>query len=136
MSTRSRIGIQLENGKVESIYCHFDGYVTGGVGETLVNHYTDIDKIKKMIFLGDMSCLNKSIECPDGHSYETPISGYSIFYGRDRGETGIDSVTHDADIWPDYGQDYEYLFKDGKWFVRYDSEFESVTEILESEKED
>ena len=37
MSTRSNIGIINEDGSVRVVYCHFDGYLTGGVGEQLVN---------------------------------------------------------------------------------------------------
>jgi hypothetical protein len=136
MSTRSRIGIELENGKVQSVYCHFDGYVDG-VGKVLINHYTDIEKIRKMIFLGDMSSLAESVECPEGHSYENRKEGFSVFYGRDRGETGIHSVTHSEDIWPDYGQDYEYLFKGGQWLIRYDEpQFRPVTEVLKEESKE
>jgi hypothetical protein len=39
MSTRSRIAIENQNGSVTSIYCHFDGYISG-VGKTLKECYT------------------------------------------------------------------------------------------------
>jgi hypothetical protein len=29
MSTRSRIAIENQNGSVTSVYCHFDGYISG-----------------------------------------------------------------------------------------------------------
>jgi hypothetical protein len=44
MATRSRIAIQYENGPIESVYCHFDGYPQG-VGATLLEHYTDKNKV-------------------------------------------------------------------------------------------
>lgn len=56
MSTRSRIGVRLSDGKIKSIYCHFDGYPEG-VGRTLTKHYTDPKKVEDLIALGDISVL-------------------------------------------------------------------------------
>jgi hypothetical protein len=46
MATRSRIGLMLENGTIKHSYCHWDGYPTG-VGKTLVEHYSNIEKVKE-----------------------------------------------------------------------------------------
>jgi hypothetical protein len=35
MSTRSRIAVEVEDGKVLSVYCHSDGYLDG-VGKALM----------------------------------------------------------------------------------------------------
>lgn len=48
MSTRCFIGIQNKDKTITSIYCHHDGYIQGGVGEILFNHYKDEDKIRKL----------------------------------------------------------------------------------------
>ena len=58
MSTRSRIAIENQNGTVTSIYCHFDGYLSG-VGKKLFEHY-DREKTEKLIELGDISALGES----------------------------------------------------------------------------
>ena len=105
MSTRSRIGIKLEDGMVKSVYCHFDGYLEG-VGHTLISHYNDEKKDKKLIAMGDMSSLAESIE-------------KSVFYKRDRGETGVSAQKHSMNEFPDCGQEFEYLFTDGKWKARH-----------------
>lgn len=55
MSTRSRIAIEIGD-KVKSIYCHSDGYPEG-VGAILKKHYTDPEKIEKLMELGDLSRL-------------------------------------------------------------------------------
>jgi hypothetical protein len=60
MSTRSRIGIQNQDGSVNSIYCHFDGYPEG-VGSTLQEHYSDRDELQKLIELGDISSLGDDL---------------------------------------------------------------------------
>lgn len=56
MSTRSRIAIEEDDGSIRSIYCHFDGYPEG-VGAILKKHYTDPQKIEKLLELGDLSAL-------------------------------------------------------------------------------
>lgn len=44
MSTRSIIASITEDGKYKAIYCQYDGYPEG-VGQTLLDHYNDQDKI-------------------------------------------------------------------------------------------
>jgi hypothetical protein len=61
MATRSRIGIMNTDGTIESVYCHFDGYLTG-VGRILYEHYKDEDKVRELINLGDMSSLGTTTE--------------------------------------------------------------------------
>ncbi|WP_276953347.1 hypothetical protein [Helicobacter rodentium] len=51
MGTRSRIGILKENGKIEAVYCQFDGYYEG-VGETLKEHYQDERKLLALMKRG------------------------------------------------------------------------------------
>jgi len=61
MSTRSRIGILNDDGSVYSIYCHYDGY-TCGVGKCLAAHYTDPEKVRELIELGDISSHSPSVQ--------------------------------------------------------------------------
>jgi hypothetical protein len=83
MATRSRIGIENQDGTVSSIYCHFDGYESG-VGATLKEYYTTREKVQSLIDLGDISSLNETIE-------ET------VAYHRDRGER-LNKARVDASI--------------------------------------
>lgn len=135
MSTRSRIGIirdkpEGEAPVVESVYCHFDGYPEG-VGQTLLDHWTDARKIGQLIALGDLSVLGEEIgrkhdfdahrgKWVDGTYMENESRGWCLAYRRDRGETDVDSITHRLTEWPDYGQECEYLFDpaDSTWRVR------------------
>lgn len=96
MGTRSLISMET-NGELKAIYCHYDGYKEG-VGQTLFEHYQDEQKVRELVSLGDMSVLEKSIECPEGHSFGTQIDGYSVFYGRDRGEVGVEAKTYGAEF--------------------------------------
>mgnify|MGYP001547886428 CR=1 FL=1 len=103
MSTRSRIGIQNENGSVTSIYCHYDGYPEG-VGKELVENYNSPDKINNLLSKGDMSSI---------HSNE---------HYKDRGETNVDAMVsaneqaYVKDTDQSWGE-YAYLYRNGEWEV-------------------
>jgi hypothetical protein len=107
MATRSRIAIENQDGIVNSIYCHFDGYVEG-VGKTLFNHY-DQEKLEKLLELGDISSLGESTED-------------TVAYCRDRGEdlcsTSYLSIEGLFGLGFDSGAEYIYcLNKDGVWLI-------------------
>ena len=85
MATRSSITVKHSDGNYHSIYCHFDGYLDG-VGEMLSKYYASTEMAEALVALGSVSILDKSIECPEGHSYDTKVRDYSVFYHRDRGE--------------------------------------------------
>jgi hypothetical protein len=87
MATRSMIAIENENGSVTSIYCHYDGYPENN-GAILQEHYTDHEKVKKLIALGDISTLSHEVDIPEGveHSFKTPVKGITVAYHRDRDE--------------------------------------------------
>ncbi len=57
MGTRSRIGYELQDHTVVSVYCHWDGYPEHN-GRILVTDYTDRDAVKDLIDGGSMSCLH------------------------------------------------------------------------------
>jgi hypothetical protein len=121
MATRSRIGLMLEDGTIKHSYCHWDGYPTG-VGKTLLEHYSNIEKVKELLSFGDMSYLAPKVN-PDGiHNFENPEKDVTVFYNRERGETEVDSVTTTIDEYLSAkyssGIDYLYMFKDGNWFLR------------------
>lgn len=60
MATRSYIGIKTKEGFAKVIYCHWDGYIKGGVGETLLKIYNTSKKVEKLINDGDHSCIAPS----------------------------------------------------------------------------
>ena len=105
MSTRSRIAIEKQDGTVTSIYCHFDGYISGN-GEILQNHFQDREKVEQLMALGDISSLESDID-------ET------IAYHRDRGEDLNQHQHKDVEgFFVDNIHPYGYLFtKDNKWLA-------------------
>lgn len=60
MSTRSAIGILHDDGSVESIYCHHDGYLSG-VGATLNEHYSSKKSILNLMSHGDVRSLGNTV---------------------------------------------------------------------------
>ena len=111
MATRSRIAIENQDGTVQSIYCHFDGYIDG-VGKTLFNHY-DREKLEKLIELGDISSLDESTED-------------TVAYARDRGEdlhsTGYLNVEGLFEL--GFGSSVEFVYclnRDGIWLMCEDT---------------
>jgi len=60
MSTRSRIGIENDDGTITSIYVHSDGYL-GGVGAVLADYYGGEREVRGLLELGNLSELGQEI---------------------------------------------------------------------------
>lgn len=119
MATRGNIGILNSDGSITGIYVHFDAY-PAYVGKTLLNCYTDTDIVNKLIDLGDLSSLGEDLYAT-GHTWKSPIEGVCVAYGRDRGEKGVESRRFISEV--EYkmngkGVDYQYLYKNDKWYFR------------------
>jgi len=118
MATRSTIGMIQEDGQtVRSVYCHFDGY-PHGVGMTLATQYTDPTKIENLLNLGDLSVLDDEIG--EKQEFDSRREGQCLFYGRDRGEDGVDALVHgNTDEWIGYRKgnccEYGYLWDGVEW---------------------
>jgi len=109
MSTRSRIGIELEDGSIKSVYHHFDGYPEG-LGVKLLQHYTTEESVNKLIDGGNMSnCWSDSrFDVKTGKFY--PIADPKpTYYGGDNERPIISKYRKDffmIDSW----QEYSYIF--------------------------
>ena len=121
MGTRSRIGV-MHGDVCKSVYCHWDGYLEHN-GQILQDHY-DSSKANFLVALGDISSLRKNVEIPEDveHSFEKPAEGITTFYGRDRGEKGVDfavdfTFADFLDRVDECDADYYYIMRDGTWYV-------------------
>lgn len=112
MGTRARIGIENADGTITSIYTHWDGYPDHH-WPILKECYNNPDKVKALMDLGDLSVLAEEIG--ETHNFDKAPEGVCNAYVRDRGEVEAVSVTHKAEEWPDYGQEFEYLFTRTGW---------------------
>lgn len=122
MSTRSAIGIK-HGDVVKAVYCHWDGYLEHN-GLILAQFYTNSVKVNKLISMGDISSLGAEIG--EQHGFDDRINADTLadtrctFYSRDRGEENVDYRTfqNEEDFLKnfDMGEEFHYLFKDGKWY--------------------
>ena len=114
MATRSRIAYRLDDGRIVSVYCHWDGDLDGN-GSILAEHYQDPAKVEKLIEGGDFSSLAPEVN--------------DVSYYSKRGEVCPQKVHPDL---PDYlseGWDvqYYYLFEKGAW--RYTCEGRALRRV-------
>jgi hypothetical protein len=88
MATRSNIIVERQDGTFAISYCHWDGDVEG-VGKTLHEHYSSQERAEALSALGDLSSVvDKPILEAPGHTFDNPVEGVVIAYGRDRGDEG------------------------------------------------
>ena len=116
MATRSRIGIQLKDNSVLSVYCHSDGYPSFN-GRVLREHYTTVEKVRNLIDGGNISCLHTNA----GWNNETLPEVGPLYY-TSRGESLEDNepeLSKDRGEYlkmsGDSDEEYAYLFADGEW---------------------
>ncbi|NBX65031.1 MAG: hypothetical protein EBT66_08830 [Bacteroidetes bacterium] len=129
MATRSFIGILNKDNTVDYIYCHWDGYPDYN-GVLLVENYSNIDDVRDLISLGDLSSLAPNISAPEGceHSFESRYKDVCVFYGRDRGDVDVSAkkTTVDEYLSKSFGDsswvEYRYLFDPSMGWKVTDSE--------------
>lgn len=101
MATRARIGIELSDGSVLSVYHHWDGYPEW-LGRILKTHYNTREKVSELIDGGDMSTCWGDDKQPEYYSA--------------RGEDC--PPRHDLSDYLDKnnsGEEYAYLFTNGEF---------------------
>ena len=114
MATRSRIGLQLADDSILSVYCHWDGYPQFN-GVKLVEHFNSYKKAAELIDGGDISCLWTNA----GWNNETlPTTGPQ--YYSSRGDVTEPRLDKTLGKYLGNGEEYAYLFANGEW-VCYDT---------------
>lgn len=119
MATRSTIAVKLNDGKFKQVYCHWDGYVEGGVGETLCKHYNTQELAELVVSGGSISSLAENFSTTLPHSFDAPCENVTVLYHRDRREDlNIDTYDNEEMLRLN-GQEeqYNYVWKDGTWYV-------------------
>jgi hypothetical protein len=123
---------------VRAVYCHWDGYLEHN-GSILQKHYASSSKVNNLIALGDISSLKKEIgekhafsrlETPmDDEAYDKLYGDMTTFYGRDRGETGVEfkvfptlKAAEEHYTWSEYFYCFKYSkaddYQSGEWFYK------------------
>lgn len=131
MGTRSRIGYELPDHSVVSVYCHYDGHVQSN-GRVLVEHYQDRDAVKELIDGGSMSSLHTThlwvtgavrdvngdiVTDEKGNWIYSPTRDAQPLYHTERGEElDVDHTSFDEFISGNSGEEYAYLYDlNGNW---------------------
>lgn len=113
MGTRSRIGLELADGSVLSIYSHFDGYPSFN-GVKLVENFNTREKVKELIDFGDISCLWTNAGWDNEILPEIGPLPYSS-----RGEDCPPRLDANLNEYLSDGEEYAYVFANSEW-VCYD----------------
>jgi len=148
MATRARIGILNEDGTVTASYQHWDGY-PGGLGYNLVDYWTDANKVRDAIALGNASkwgfIIGTKVDFDDRQDPLHEVQ--NVYYMRDRGEKDQGPTTYFDEL--EYltegfnsGEEYIYLLKDtgkknflgkpeGEWFYTHyeNPQFKPLEEV-------
>ena len=128
MATRSRIGIQLQDDSILSVYHHWDGYPTW-LGKILKSHYNTKEKVAELLDGGDMSsCWNDTIwgeERTDGQKYGPE-------YYSARGENCPPRYDQTREEFLSNSEEYSYIFTSAGWICYDMNEFnDNDPEIVE-----
>jgi len=75
MGTRSRIGIEMPDHSVVSVYCHWDGYPEFN-GKHLVQKYLNREDVQELIDGGSMSSLRTRTTWENGSSLKDENGEY------------------------------------------------------------
>ena len=138
MGTRSTIAVEHLDGTVSQVYCHWDGYLSHN-GQLLITHYDTLAKAEQLVRFGDMSSLReKCIPDPERpHTFDVSQEDVTVYYGRDRLETGIAAKKYTSltDYKENFNpEEYNYLFTEGQWEVASAGDYELVTAAMEAEE--
>ena len=129
MGTRSRIAV-MHGTVCKSVYCHWDGHLSFN-GRILQEHY-DSSRANQLVALGDLSSLRATIgekhkfspfdqQELSNEEFEKQFGDMCTFYGRDRGETGVEWKV--AQTFEEFfeqvengGGEWYYVMRDGVWY--------------------
>jgi hypothetical protein len=128
MGTRSRIGIQLADESILSVYCHWDGYPEFN-GVKLVEHFNSRDAATELIDGGDISCLWTNA----GWNNETLPETGPLYYSS-RGEDCPPRLDANKYDYLAEGEEYAYIYTlNNEWvcYNRYQFEDNRMPEVVE-----
>ena len=103
MATRSRIGLQLADGNILSVYHHWDGYPQW-LGVTLNKKFNTREKVAELIDGGDISC------CDSDTDWNLEKVENHVQYYNDRGDNTEPRLDSNFDDYVKNGEEYAYVF--------------------------
>jgi hypothetical protein len=113
MATRSRIGLELANDAILSVYHHYDGYPQW-LGVTLRQKFNTREKVAELLDGGDISCVES-----DTNWKREKVENHVLYYNA-RGEDTEPRLDLSLEDYLENGEEYAYVFTlDHEW-VCYD----------------
>ena len=113
MATRSRIGLELANDAILSVYHHYDGYPQW-LGVTLRQKFNTREKVAELLDGGDISCVES-----DTNWKREKVENHVLYYNA-RGEDTEPRLDLTLEDYFANGEEYAYVFTlDHEW-VCYD----------------
>ena len=109
MATRSRIGLQLADDAILSVYHHWDGYPQW-LGVTLNTKFNTREKVAELIDGGDISCCDS-----DSDWDRNDVPNHVLYYNA-RGENTEPRLDLNVDEYFENGEEFAYIFTlDHQW---------------------
>ena len=113
MATRSRIGLELADDAVLSVYHHYDGYPQW-LGVILRQKFNTREKVAELLDGGDISCIDS-----DTNWKRESVEEHVLYYNA-RGEDTEPRLDLSLEDYLANGEEYAYVFTlDHEW-VCYD----------------
>ena len=103
MATRSRIGLQLADGFILSVYHHWDGYPEW-LGVLLRDKFATRNEVAELLDGGDISCIDS--DC-DWDRIDVPNH---VLYYNARGEKTEPRLDVNVDEYFENGEEFAYIF--------------------------
>jgi hypothetical protein len=131
MSTRSRIGLELSDGSVLSVYHHWSGYPEW-LGRILKTHYNAKSLAEELIDGGDMSVC-----WTDERWDDSGVEGvYGPQYYSQRGENCPPRIDTNLIEYLGNNEEFAYLFTNGEWVCYELYETPKIVEIPSGDADD
>ena len=109
MATRSRIGLELADDAVLSVYHHYDGYPQW-LGVTLRQKFNTREKVAELLDGGDISCIDS-----DTNWKRESVEEHVLYYNA-RGEDTEPRLDLSLEDYLALGEQYAYVFTlDHEW---------------------
>ena len=109
MATRSRIGLELADDAVLSVYHHYDGYPQW-LGVILRQKFNTREKVAELLDGGDISCIDS-----DTNWKRESVEEHVLYYNA-RGEDTEPRLDLSLEDYLANGEEYAYVFTlDHEW---------------------
>lgn len=116
MATRGRVGLELSNGNILSIYSHWDNYPEWA-GRILRTHYNTREKVEELVDGGDVSCLWTD----ERWDRTTKTAEYGPNYYSYRGDDCPPRLDADLAEYLQNGEEYAYVYTQSEGWLCYDT---------------